>query len=107
MATPTITWYYWDGDSWVDFTAYVLTSYGVDANWGMGGNEYTDRLANAGEMRLTVKNANGEFDPDDASALTGLAINTKVKLVITFDGVSWVRFYGSITNIQFSDPTKF
>ena len=107
MATPTITWYYWDGDSWVDFTAYVLTSYGVNARWGMIDNKYTDRLANPGEMHLTVKNENGEFDPDDTSVLTGWAINTKVKLSIAFDGTDWVKYYGAVTDIKFGDPSTY
>jgi len=106
MANPTITWHYWDGDSWVDITTYVLADT-CSGSWGMRSNRYTDRLAGPGEMRFTVKNKTGEFDPDSANALTGWKKNTKIIWTVTFDGVSWRRFYGAVNDIQFSDPSTY
>lgn len=108
MATayyPDIKWYYWDGDSWEDISGYVLTKNGVSGSWGMRSNKYTDRLAATGEMRMLLDNADGVFDPDDASVLTGWAINTKVKMVVSYDGVDYVRFYGKVGTLKFSDPS--
>ena len=103
---PTIKWYYYNatGAAWVDISGYVLTKQGVSGHWGMRSNKYTDRLAATGEMRMLLDNTDGVFDPDDASALTGWAINTKVKMVVTFDGVDYVRFYGKVDTLKFSDP---
>lgn len=103
---PTIKWYYYNatGAAWVDISGYVLTKQGVSGHWGMRSNKYTDRLAATGEMRMLLDNTDGVFDPDDASALTGWAINTKVKMVVTFDGVDYVRFYGKVNTLKFSDP---
>lgn len=110
MATayyPTIKWYYWDGDSWEDISGYVLTKAGVSGHWGMRSNKYTDRLASVGEMRMVLDNSVGKFDPDDADVLTGWALNTKVKLVVTHDGVGYTRFYGHVSEIKMSDPSQY
>ena len=105
MATPTITWYYYDGDSWEDMTAYVLTT-GVSARYGMATNKPLDRLARPGAMQMQLKSLSGEFDPDDADCLTGWAINTKVKLVITYEGYSAVKWYGYVSKIQMIDNSQ-
>ena len=105
MATPTITWYYYDGDSWEDMTAYVLTT-GVSARYGMATNKTLDRLARPGAMQMKLKSLSGEFDPDDADCLTGWAINTKVKLVITYGGYSAVKWYGYVSKIQMIDNSQ-
>jgi len=106
---PTIKWYYYNatGAAWVDISGYVLTKQGVSGHWGMRSNKYTDRLAATGEMRMLLDNTDGVFDPDDASALTGWAINTKVKMVVTFDGVDYVRFMGTVESLKFSDPSTY
>jgi len=104
MATPTIHWYYWDGDSWEDISAYVLVKGGCNGSWGMASNKHNDRLARTGEMRIVLDNTGGIFDPDDADVLTGWKINAKIKLEVTFDGTTWRRFYGSVQSVKFSDP---
>jgi hypothetical protein len=106
---PTITWYYYNatGAAWVDISGYVLTKQGVSGHWGMRSNKYTDRLAATGEMRMLLDNADGVFDPDDANVLTGWAINAKVKMVVTFDGVNYTRFYGKVDTLKFSDPSTY
>lgn len=112
MATayyPDIKWYYYNaaGAAWVDITGYVLTKSGVSGHWGMRSNKYTDRLAATGEMRMLLDNASGVFDPDDASVLTGWALNAIVKLVVTYDSVDYVRFRGKVTRIEMSDPNTY
>lgn len=106
---PTIKWYYYNatGAAWVDISGYVLTKNGVSGHWGMRSNKYTDRLAATGEMRMLLDNADGVFDPDDAQCLTGWAINTKVKMVVTFDGVNYTRFYGKVDSIKLVNPTSY
>lgn len=106
MTTATIKWYYYTGSEWTDITEYVLNG-SCGGRWGMPGNKYTDRLARVGEMSLALINDDGYFDPDNASVLTGWAINAKMKLVITYDGVSWTRFYGTIESIKFTDDSKY
>ncbi len=106
MTTATIKWYYYTGSEWTDISEYVLDK-SCRGGWGMTGNKYTDRLARVGEMSLALINDNGYFDPDNASALTGWAINAKVKLVITYDSESWTRFYGTVESIKFTDDSKY
>ena len=104
VAPDSIKFYYWDGSEWVDITGYVRSGPGVGGFWAMKTNKHDDRLAQAGEMRMTLDNRAGKFDPDGASVLTGFAKNTKVKMVITYDATPWCRFYGTVGSITFSDP---
>ncbi len=100
--TPTITWHYWDGDSWEDITEHVMDD-SCSGSYGMGSNAYTDRMASNGEMSMSLKNTGGIFDPDDADCLTGWAKNALVKLVVSYDGYEAVKFYGRVSDIQLSD----
>lgn len=107
MASATLKWYYYTGSEWVDISGYVLTRSGVSGNWGMSSNNYTDKVARIGEMRLLLDNGTGRFDPDDADVLTGWALNTKVKFEVTFDGETYRRFYGVVTSLKFTDENKY
>jgi len=100
--TPTITWHYWDGDSWEDISGYVLDDT-CQGGWGMSSNRPLDRLATPGEMSFDADNSGGLFDPDNASVLTGWALNTKVKMTVTYSGYSKIAFYGHVTDIQITD----
>lgn len=100
--TPTITWHYWDGDEWIAISEYVLDD-SCSGSWGMNTNRPIDRLATPGEMSMSMDNSGGKFDPDNANVLTGWAINTKVKLTITYDSFSKIAFYGHISDIDITD----
>jgi hypothetical protein len=100
--TPTITWHYWDGDEWIAISEYVLDD-SCSGSWGMNTNRPIDRLATPGEMSMSMDNSGGKFDPDNANVLTGWAINTKVKLTITYDSFPKIAFYGHISDIEITD----
>ena len=100
--TPTITWHYWDGDEWIAISEYVLDD-SCSGSWGMNTNRPIDRLATPGEMSMSMDNSGGKFDPDNANVLTGWAINTKVKLTVTYDSFSKIAFYGHISDIEITD----
>lgn len=100
----SITWYYWDGDSWEDITGYVRIRPAVSCKWGMATNSHTDKLAKTGEMRMTLDNRSDQFDPANAGVLTGWGINAKVKMEVTYDGRTRVKFHGRVDSIRFSDP---
>ncbi len=110
---PTsIKYYYYNnaGTAWVEITDYVNQNT-VHGHWGMRSNEYTDRLAEIGELKMDLRNCDmtggtvGYFDPDDANVLTGWAKNTNVKMVVAYDGVDYTRFYGKVTDINLVDDT--
>lgn len=103
----TIKWYLWSGSEWTDISGYVLSRHTKTVKWGMRTAEYTDRMAATGEMGLLLNNNSGVFDPDNASALTGWGKNAIIKMVITYDGVSWVRFRGYVDAIALSDPNQY
>ena len=99
----SIKWWYYTGAEWTDISDYVMQERGCQGSWGMRYNKYTDRLAGAGVMSFSLLNTSGEFDPDDVDVLTGWGINTKVKLEVVYDGVTYRRFYGYVEEIRFSD----
>ncbi len=99
----TVTLYYYNGSTWTDISSYVVIPSSISGDWGMRSDSYTDRLASVGEMTFTLRNTSGEFDPDDTDVLTGWAKNTPVKLTVSYDGKTHVRFYGTIEKITFKD----
>jgi len=82
--------------TWTDITADVLVSSGVDARWGIYGTSHTSLLADAGELRFTLKNITDKYNPDGASPLSGWGAGTKIKQVFTYNGFPYVRFLGYI-----------
>jgi len=99
---PTVTWYYHDGTQWVDISAYVFHRSGESGRYGCG-NKPLDRLARTGELNFTLDNRTGRFDPDDTDCLTGWGYNTKVKLVVSYEGYSKTLWYGSVSKIRLND----
>jgi len=96
----SIKWYYHTGSAWSEITQYVLHRSSWRGGWGIKSNRYTDRLAGTGVLTITLNSYNGRFDPDSANCLTGWRKNAKVKLVITFDGQAYTRFYGYVDTIK-------
>jgi len=107
MATATLTWYAYLVDTWTDITSSVLAVYKVNVKWGMQTEKPNDRLARSDTMTMTLDNSAGLYDPGLSTCLTGWAKNTKVKLVITFDGTSYIRFRGSVEDIILNDPSVY
>jgi len=96
----SIKWYYHTGSAWSEITQYVLHRSSWRGGWGMKSNRYTDRLAGTGVLTVTLNSYNGRFDPDSTNCLTGWGKNAKVKLVITYDGQTYTKFYGYVDTIQ-------
>lgn len=96
----SIKWYYHTGSAWSEITQYVLHRSSWRGGWGMKSNRYTDRLAGTGVLTITLNSYNGRFDPDSVNCLTGWRKNAQVKLVITFDGQAYTRFYGYVDTIK-------
>lgn len=85
--------------SWVDLSADAL-AYSVSGKWGIRGNKPADRTADTGEMRFTLSNRTGKYSPDGASPLSGWGWGVPVKIVLTYDGKTFTRFYGTIRNLN-------
>ena len=88
------------GSSWTDISNDVIKEFGVIGSWGIRDNTFFDRIADTGEMTFSLKNDDFQYSPDHASALTGWKKGLPVKLTLTFDGVSYIRFYGHIDSMK-------
>jgi len=85
---------------WTSITDDVYGEDKIVCDWGISGNKPLDRLAKAGSMSFTLKNSDGKYSPDVAGAMVGWKKGIPVKLEVTFDGVTYVRFRGKINKIS-------
>jgi hypothetical protein len=86
---------------WVDITddhvgESVTTA---SANWGISGTSPTDLVATTGTLNFALLNRTGKYLPGLSTALSGWGKGTKVKLVVTYLGIDYIRFYGIVYNI--------
>jgi hypothetical protein len=83
--------YAWLSGAWVDITADTMTSGTISGNWGIPGIGKFDLLANIGELNFQLSNASGKYYPNGGSALAGWTRKVPVKLVLTYQSVTYVR----------------
>jgi hypothetical protein len=86
--------------AWIPISNYVLDD-SIDCKWGINGNTFFDRLAGTGTMKFQLNNSTGIFTPGGVSVTSSLwKKGAAVKLVFTFDGRNYYRFYGHINSID-------
>lgn len=86
--------------AWVDISDdFVLTA---SAEWGIGSEKHTDRVARVGSFTFYLNNIStiGKYSPDHPNVLNGWKKGVFIKHVITYDGVSYVRFRGFVDTIK-------
>jgi len=83
---------------WTDLTSYVIGD--ITGGWGIDGNGPLDRLARTGTMDILLNNESLQFIPGDAGALAGWKKGIPVKLEVTYEGETYVRFKGVIEAIK-------
>jgi hypothetical protein len=85
--------------AWTDITADAVTD-NISANWGMKGYGENDRLAGTGQMTFTLNNTANKYIPGIVGVLTGWTIGVPIKVVITYDGVDYIRFRGFVSKLD-------
>jgi hypothetical protein len=91
---------YVDG-GWTSVLADTLSASEASADWGMASNRPDDRVAKTGTLSFSLKNHTGKYLPGGASVISAdWDKGTKVKVVFTFNGESWVRFYGVVNKLD-------
>ena len=90
-----------DGTNWTDITYDVIGN--MSGNYGISGNGPQDRIADVGTMTFVLKNNQinsaktiGYYTPGFPSCRSGFGIGLKIRLRITFDGITKTKFYGRI-----------
>lgn len=99
----TLKWWAYLVDTWTDITEYVMQAPGVRAGWGMRSNAENARLADAGDMTLTLFNNAGKFSPPESTALSGWDKGTKIVLTAAYDGSDYVKYYGTVSQLKLNE----
>jgi len=99
MTVVTFKVYAYLNAAWTDISADVLSNT-LRAQWGMGSNKPFDRLAGTGVLNFSLKNTTGKYSPLHASALSGWAKGTLVKLEFTYAATTFVRFRGTVDKVR-------
>lgn len=109
MISRALTWkmYALISGTWTDISSDVLISgNAINARWGIRGNSETDRMAETGTLTFSMNNVTGKYSPDLSGAMAGWKKGTPIKLVMTWDGQDYVRFYGKIDSLSIDTGTQ-
>ena len=90
----------------VQFFAYISGNWvqlkdvqPVSGEWGITDNKPTSRIASPGTLNLQLNNNDGRYSPQGPSALTGWQKGIPFKMVVTYQGKTYIRFYGFVEDI--------
>jgi hypothetical protein len=98
--------YIYIDSTWTDVTSDVLTDVGLRWKWGMSSNSPNDRLADVGYLRFALSNVDKRYTPDSLTALSGWKKGVPVKLILTYDGIEYIRFRGAVDGIRIDGGTN-
>ena len=87
--------YHFKNLDWEDITPFVIGD--IQIEWGFGEDSPSTRIADIGLMKFKLNNSQGQFDALDRNF---------IKLIITFDGDDYIRFYGQVTEIKLKPEIK-
>lgn len=95
---------FYNGASWVDITADCVINPFV-AFWGFPDNRPETRMANVGQLTFTLDNSAALYMPEVGSPVVGWGKSTPVQFIVTYDGVSYMRFRGRVdTLVPHNEP---
>ena len=86
---------------WTDITPYVIGS--IKGEWGLPGDSPLDRVAISGELTFTIFNQNKLFTPGLSTCFIGWSKGVKVKLTLTKEGESWIKFIGIVEELKINN----
>ena len=90
--------------AWTDVTDDVLTSLPVSVSYGIRGNGPYDRVAESGNIALTLDNSEknsagsaGYYSPSAPYVRTGFQVGVPIRVRITYNSNTYTKFYGRIS----------
>jgi hypothetical protein len=98
----TYTAYAYISGAWVE----LLDTMPVSAFWGMGDNKPGTRLADVGELRLSLNNQSGIYTPGGPSGLAGWKKGIPFKIEFSYEELTKIRFRGFIEDIDLSTNVR-
>jgi len=99
---PTIRMYAYISAAWVELRAGDTSH----LTWGIGDGNPNSRVADIGELTVSLNNYDGIYSPDSPTALAGWKRGIPFKMVVTFEGEDFVRFRGNISEISIKPNNK-
>ena len=90
-----------NGVNFTDITVDVIKD--ITFKYGIFGSSPLDRVGSPGEMKFTLSNTEsnsgglvGYYTPKHANCRAGFDVGLIIRLIVAYDGVTKVKFYGSI-----------
>ncbi len=90
---------------WEDITKDVVES--QPGSYGIRGNSQLDRVASTGSLEIVLRNDSGclggvagYYSPYASGSKTGWRIGLPFRLKIIYEGMTYIKFYGYIADIQ-------
>jgi len=90
-----------DGATWTNLTADVIGE--ITYSYGIKGSGPLDRVGDVGEMTFTLNNSEvnsarleGYYTPGGRYCRSGFRAGLKVRLRITYEGMTRTKFYGTV-----------
>lgn len=97
--------------AWTSIKADVVSSRGIQWNYGIQGNGPMDRIAATGQLVFSLDNSTlnsagsaGYYSPDHASVRSGFGVGIGVRLTGTYAGTAYYKFAGRLESIA---PSAF
>ncbi len=100
--TNIITEMYLD-DVWVDVSAYVIGNITGKYGFNQSNNYYNNRVADIGDMKLTLNNLSGAFTLNGMNALSGFNYNVPLRVSVVYNEITKKIFQGKVTKIVLDD----
>ena len=89
--------------AWTDITDDVLSSLPVSASYGILGNGPYDRVAESGNLTLSLDNSEknsagsaGYYTPSGPYVRSGFQVGIPIRNRITYNGKTYTKFYGRL-----------
>ena len=92
--------------NWTALTGDYLPEAGLRLKRGMSGSGPTDRVASTGVLSFALDNLTnaaglaGKYSPDHTNILSGWELGKRVRLKVTYGGVTYYKFLGKIADIK-------
>lgn len=106
MTTVQVNVYAYLDATWTDITSDISAGGSISAEGGMNGNKPLDLLAQVGQLNFSLLNNTGRYTPSGTSVISAdWGKGTKVKVVFTYNSITYVRFYGTVDSIRIDAGT--
>lgn len=80
--------------TWTDISADYMQETGMSWSNGIRGNKATDLVASSTTLTFVLDNSTGKYYPGGPSALAGWDDGTLIRLVLNYDTMPYMQFYG-------------